>query len=76
VEGTVRVIDSAADAGLQADDIAVITTADIESVTLLGTPAAVLTDGATRLCSGMRVRVDGSAGLITVLALDCEVVGA
>ena len=101
VEGTVRVIDSAADAGLQDDEIAVITTADIELVTLLGTPAAVLTDGgatltdatraatelqvpfvaaitdgATKLCSGMRVRVDGSAGLITVLALDCEVVGA
>lgn len=101
VEGTVRVITSAADADIQADDIAVIATADIESVTLLGTPAAVLTaggatladaaraatelrvpfvlgvtDGTTRLCSGMRVRVDGSTGLITVLALDCEVVGA
>lgn len=101
VEGTVRVITSAADADLQVDDIAVIATADIESVTLLGAPAAVLTDGGatladaaraatelrvpfvvgvtdgtTRLCSGMRVRVDGSTGLITVLALDCEVVGA
>jgi phosphohistidine swiveling domain-containing protein len=101
VEGTVRVVASADDAGLQSDDIAVITTADIESVTLLGTPAAVLTgggtaladvaraaaevgvpfvagvaDGAVRLCSGMRVRVDGSTGLVTVLALDCEVVGA
>jgi nucleoside-diphosphate-sugar epimerase/phosphohistidine swiveling domain-containing protein len=101
VEGTVRVVASADDAGLQSDDVAVITTADIESVTLLGTPAAVLTgdgaaladvaraaaevgvpfvagvaDGAVRLCSGMRVRVDGSTGLVTVLALDCEVVGA
>ncbi|WP_179472179.1 PEP-utilizing enzyme [Mycolicibacterium vinylchloridicum] len=101
VEGTVRVLDSAADAGLQADDIAVIASADVESVPLFGTPAAVLTetgsalsdvagaaaeigvpfvagvtDGSARLCSGMRVRVDGSAGLITVLALDCEVVGA
>ncbi|WP_445165253.1 hypothetical protein ACTXG7_15075 [Mycolicibacterium sp. Dal123E01] len=35
-----------------------------------------IADGSARLCSGMRVRVDGSAGLITVLALDCEVVGA
>jgi len=101
VEGTIRVVDSAADAGLAPDDIAVITTADIESVRLLGTPAAVLIDGgfalagltrdaaefgvpvvagipdgAVRLCTGMRVRVDGSAGLVTVLALDCEVVGA
>ena len=101
VEGTIRVIDSIADAGLQPDDIAVVSTSDIESVTLLGTPAAVLTDsgatpadvtraatelgvpfvtgvadGSLRLSSGMRVRVDGSAGLITVLALDCEVVGA
>ncbi|WP_319434263.1 NAD-dependent epimerase/dehydratase family protein [Mycobacterium sp. RTGN5] len=101
VEGTIRVIDSADEADLQSQDIAVITTADIESVTLLGTPAAVLTDGgatladvtraatelrvpfvaniadgSARLCPGMRVRVDGSAGLITVLAKDCEVVGA
>ncbi|BBY67059.1 PEP-utilizing enzyme [Mycolicibacterium helvum] len=101
VEGTVRVIDSAADARLQAGEIAVVTTADIDSVPLLGTPAAVLTDGgatladaaraatelrvpfvagiadgATRLCSGMRVRVDGSSGLITVLAPACHVVGA
>ncbi|MBB3604003.1 nucleoside-diphosphate-sugar epimerase/phosphohistidine swiveling domain-containing protein [Mycolicibacterium sp. BK556] len=101
VEGTIRVVDSAADAGLQSGDIAVVDTADIESIVLLGTPAAVLTcggatladvartaaefgvpfvagigDSSTRLCSGMRVRVDGSAGLITVLALDCEVVGA
>ena len=100
VEGIVRVVDSAAVAGLQAGDIAVVATADIESVTLLGTPSAVLTDGgimladaaraatefgipfvagiaggSERLCSGMRVRVDGSAGLISVLALDCEVVG-
>ncbi|WP_207760695.1 NAD-dependent epimerase/dehydratase family protein [Mycolicibacterium sphagni] len=101
VEGTVRVVDSAAGAGLQADDIAVINAADIESVTLLGTPAAVLTDGgstladlsrgaiefgvpfvagiadgAIRLSSGTRVRVDGATGLVTVLALECEVVGA
>jgi nucleoside-diphosphate-sugar epimerase/phosphohistidine swiveling domain-containing protein len=101
VEGTIRVVDSAPEAGLQADDIAVIGAADIESITLLGAPAAVLTDGGStladvtqgaaefgvpfvagvpdgtaKLCSGMRVRVDGSAGLVTVLALDCEVVGA
>ena len=101
VEGTVRMVDSAADAELGAGDVAVIATADVESVALLGTPAAVLTDGgstlsdvtgvagelgvpfvagiadgATRLSAGMRVRVDGAAGLVTVLAVDCEVVGA
>jgi nucleoside-diphosphate-sugar epimerase/phosphohistidine swiveling domain-containing protein len=101
VEGTIRIVDSAAEAALQADDIAVIDTADIESVPLFGIPGAVVTeggptlsdltrtateigvpfvagvtDGIARLCSGMRVRVDGSSGLITVLALDCEVVGA
>ncbi|GAY16978.1 PEP-utilizing enzyme [Mycobacterium sp. shizuoka-1] len=101
VEGTVRIVDSAADAGLGAGDVAVIATADVESVSLLGTPAAVLTDGgstlsnvtevaselgvpfvsgiadgASRLNAGMRVRVDGAAGLVTVLAVDCEVVGA
>jgi nucleoside-diphosphate-sugar epimerase/phosphohistidine swiveling domain-containing protein len=100
VEGTIRVVDSAADAGLQANDVAVITTADVESVTLLGTPAAVLTDGSptlsdatrgaaefgvpfvagiaddsARLRAGMRVRVDGSAGLVTVLALAGEGAG-
>ncbi|WP_194163644.1 hypothetical protein [Mycolicibacterium sp. P1-5] len=91
-EGTVRVVDSAADAGLTADDIALVSTADLEAVSLLGTPAAVLTgDGAVfgeltlrvpfvagipaRLCTGMRVRVDGSAGLVTVLAPACDVVG-
>lgn len=100
-QGVIRVVDSTACAGLHDDDVAVITTADIESVPLLGTPAAVLTGGgstvsdparvaaelavpfvagiadvAARLCPGMRVRVDGSTGLITVLAQGCEVVGA
>jgi phosphohistidine swiveling domain-containing protein len=91
-EGTVRVVDSAADAGLTADDIAVVAGADVEAVALLGTPAAILTgDGVVfgeqtlrvpfvagipgRLCTGMRVRVDGSAGLVTVLAPACDVVG-
>lgn len=92
VEGTVRVVGSAADAGLTADDIAVVVGADLESVTLLGTPAAVLTDGGVvfgalpagvpcvtgipaRLCTGMRVRVDGSAGSVTVLEPACDAVG-
>ncbi|MCV7343022.1 hypothetical protein [Mycolicibacterium rhodesiae] len=96
VEGTVRVVDSAADAGLSAEDIAVVAGADIDAVALLGTPAAVLTDGgatladvsvfaadfgvpfvagvATGLCTGMRVRVDASAGLVTVLEPACDVV--
>ena len=101
VEGTVRLVEFVADADLQAGDIAVVNAADLESVTLLGTPAAVLTGGGstladarrgaaefgvpfvagvadcdTRLCTGMRVRVDGATGLVTVLALECEVVGA
>ncbi|WP_396928722.1 hypothetical protein [Mycolicibacterium sp.] len=92
-EGAIRVVDSAADAGLTDEHIAVVAGADIESVTLLGTPAAVLTPGGVMLgdaalsvpCvagipatlrSGMRVRVDGSAGLVTVLAPACDVVGA
>ncbi len=96
VEGTVRVVDSAAAAGLGAEDIAVVSGADIDAVALLGTPGAVLTDGgatlgdvsaaatdfgvpfvsgiAAGLCTGMRVRVDGSAGLVTVLAPVCDVV--
>jgi phosphohistidine swiveling domain-containing protein len=91
VEGTVRVVDSATDAGLTADEIAVVCSADIEAVTLLGTPAAVLTDGGVvfgeqtlgvplvtgipaTLTTGMRVRVDGAAGLVTVLAAASDVV--
>ncbi|MCX2929631.1 hypothetical protein ORI20_05055 [Mycobacterium sp. CVI_P3] len=93
VEGAIRVVDSAAEVGLQAGEIAVICSADVEPVALLGAPAAVLTDGgsvladasmigvpwvagigdcALRLRTGMRVRVDGSAGLVTVLAPDGE----
>ncbi|BBX08121.1 hypothetical protein [Mycolicibacterium aichiense] len=96
VEGTVRVVDSAADFGLGAADIAVVAGADIDAVELLGTPGAVLTDGgatlgdvsvfaaefgvpfiagvAAGLGTGMRVRVDGSSGLVTVLAAACDVV--
>ncbi len=90
-EGTIRLVDSAACAALTADDIAVVYAADLETVPLLGVPAAVLTDGGAtlgdpasvaaalqvpfvagidtaRLSTGMRVRVDASAGRVTVLA--------
>ncbi|KDF02160.1 hypothetical protein Y900_025315 [Mycolicibacterium aromaticivorans JS19b1 = JCM 16368] len=95
VEGTVRVVDSAADAGLGAAEIAVVSAADLDAVALLGTPAAVLTDGgatlgdvgifaagfgvpfvagvAAGLSTGMQVRVDASAGQVTVLAPACDV---
>lgn len=100
VEGTIRVVDSVAEPDLAADDIAVISTIDIESVVPLGTPAGVLTDSdATltalthgvaelgvpfvagiaaapeRLQNGMRVRVDGSTGRVTVLAMAAHRVG-
>jgi len=93
VEGTIRVVRSAADAGLQAGDIAVVAGTDIDCAVLLGAPSAVLsddsvtasdpatiagdldvpvvvglTDAPTRLVTGMRVRVDGAAGTVTVLA--------
>jgi phosphohistidine swiveling domain-containing protein len=43
-EGTIRVVRSADDADLQPDELAVIAAADLESVLLLGTPGAVITD--------------------------------
>jgi phosphohistidine swiveling domain-containing protein len=43
-EGTIRVVRSADDADLQPGDLAVIAAADLESVPLLGTPGAVITD--------------------------------
>jgi phosphohistidine swiveling domain-containing protein len=100
VEGTIRVVDTTAGTTLAADEIAVVSTIDIESVLVLGTPAAVLSvsDAAltapTRdaaesgvpvvagigaacasLRTGMRVRVDGSTGLVTVLAMAADAAG-
>ncbi|WP_167101225.1 hypothetical protein [Mycobacterium sp. DL592] len=93
-EGTVRVVRSAADAGLGPGDVAVITTADVESILLFGAPGGIVVDGApplsllsrlgvpvltgvagaaTRLVTGTRVRVDGSTGMVTLLA-DTDVV--
>ena len=43
-EGTIRVVRSADDADLQPGDLAVVAAADLESVLLLGTPGAVITD--------------------------------
>ncbi|WP_328356633.1 hypothetical protein OG976_00920 [Mycobacterium sp. NBC_00419] len=45
VEGTVRVVRSAADAGLGPEEVAVITTADVESIVLFGTPGGIVVDG-------------------------------
>ncbi len=48
VEGTVRVVGSATDAGLGPADIAVVATADVESLVLFGTPGAlIIEDGVT-----------------------------
>ena len=43
-EGTIRVVRSADVADLQPDDLVVVAAADLESVLLLGTPGAVITD--------------------------------
>ena len=43
-EGTIRVVRSADDADLQPDELAVIAATELESVLLLGTPGAVITD--------------------------------
>ena len=48
-EGTIRVVRSADDADLQPGDLAVVVAADLESVLLLGTPGAVITDDEPRL---------------------------
>jgi phosphohistidine swiveling domain-containing protein len=91
-EGTIRVVRSADDGDLQPGDLAVVAAADLESVLLLGTPGAVITDdglcladpavdlgvpvltgvpdACTRLVTGMRARVDATAGTLTVLAGD------
>ena len=43
-EGTIRVVRSADDADLRPDELAVVAAADLESVLLMGTPGAVITD--------------------------------
>ena len=43
-EGTIRVVHSADDGDLQPGELAVVAAADLESVLLLGTPGAVITD--------------------------------
>jgi phosphohistidine swiveling domain-containing protein len=48
-EGTIRVVRSADDADLQPGDLAVVAAADLESVLLLGTPGAVITDDSPTL---------------------------
>ena len=66
-EGTVRVVRSAADAGLGPDQVAVIPAADVESIVLFGTPGGIVVDGHTpanllsRLGVPVLTGVDGAA---------------
>lgn len=71
-EGTVQVVSSAADTGLGPGDVAVVATADVESLALFGTPGAVIVEDGARLTdtSGLGVPVvagvaDATARLVT-----------